>query len=165
MPDPNPPPFRRRWGRIKPQAEMPLPSIGGMFAAVDVRSQSGKASIEFGDVLIGVNHKPIPENASNDEIRVMLTREQKLDPPIFNLLRCTGDEEIKAWVLQQCGVARKRLNRLRSSDAEKKKRQSSKNLTKTDDASSCFSCDSCFSSSTNSKSSSKKPSSGSGLRL
>ena len=62
-------------------------------------------------------------------------------------------------------VARKRLNRLRSSDAEKKKRQSSKNLTKTDDASSCFSCDSCFSSSTNSKSSSKKPSSGSGLRL
>ena len=65
------------WGRIKPQAEMPLPAIGGMFAAVDVRSQSGRAAIEFGDLLVGVNHKPVPADVSNDEIRLLLTKEQK----------------------------------------------------------------------------------------
>lgn len=133
------------WGRIKPQAEMPLPAIGGMFAAVDVRSQSGRAAIEFGDLLVGVNHKPVPADVSNDEIRLLLTKEQKHDPPVFNLVRCAGDDEVKAWVLRQCGAARKRLNRLRSSEGERKKRESSGRKTKTDDASSCLSCDCCLS--------------------
>lgn len=94
------------WARLVSEAESPAPHVDGLFAAVSIRGQASALAVKPGDVLVGINHDPMPNGLASATLLQRFSSASARGPPTLNLWRCY-DATVLDSILYQCEAAKR----------------------------------------------------------
>ncbi|KAJ1460275.1 hypothetical protein M885DRAFT_612900 [Pelagophyceae sp. CCMP2097] len=96
------------WARLVSKPDAPAqsraPHIDGTFAAVSINGQAKQLNVKRGDVLVGINHDPIPRHLPAATLLQKFSAAAARGPPTLNLWRCY-DADVYDSILAQCDAA------------------------------------------------------------
>jgi len=94
------------WARLASQRSAPAEHVDGLFAAVTIRGQASALAVKPGDVLVGINHDPMPNGLASATLLQRFSSAAARGPPTLNLWRCY-DATVLDSILDQCDAAKR----------------------------------------------------------
>ena len=94
------------WARMVETKAVSAPHVDGLFAAVGIRGQALNLAVKPGDLLVGINHEPLPKDLPSATLLQRFSSAAARGPPTLNLWRCY-DPIVLDSILDQCASAKK----------------------------------------------------------
>lgn len=94
------------WARLSAPRGGGGDHIDGLFAAVAIRGQAAALAVKPGDLLVGINHDPMPRGLASATLLQRFSSAAARGPPTLNLWRCY-DPDVLDSILDQCDAAKK----------------------------------------------------------